>query len=96
MRGNGTVLVVDDEAQIVRSLRASLAAAGYAVAVAGTVRGALEAAALHPPDAVVLDLRLPDGDGVEVCRRLREWSQAPIVVVSAIDDEAEKLSLIHI
>ena len=59
---------------------------------AETVAAALEAAALRPPDAVVLDLRLPDGSGVEVCRRLREWSQAPVVVVSAVDEEDEKIA----
>ncbi|HEX2502609.1 MAG TPA: response regulator, partial [Miltoncostaeaceae bacterium] len=80
------VLVVDDEPQVLRSLTAALSAAGYEVSGAETVATALEAAALRPPDAVVLDLRLPDGSGVEVCRRLREWSQAPVVVVSAVDE----------
>ena len=86
------VLVVDDEPQVLRGITAALQAAGYEVSGAETVAGALEAAALRPPDAVVLDLRLPDGSGVEVCRRLREWSQAPVVVVSAVDDEAEKIA----
>jgi two-component system, OmpR family, KDP operon response regulator KdpE len=86
------VLVVDDEPQVLRGITAALQAAGYEVSGAETVAGALEAAALRPPDAVVLDLRLPDGSGVEVCRRLREWSQAPVVVVSAVDEEAEKIA----
>ncbi len=86
------VLVVDDEPQVLRGLTAALEAAGYDVIGAGTAAGALEAAALRPPDAVVLDLRLPDGSGVEVCRRLREWSQAPVVVVSAVDEEDEKIA----
>ncbi|HVH00268.1 MAG TPA: response regulator [Miltoncostaeaceae bacterium] len=86
------VLVVDDEPQVLRGLTAALEAAGYDVIGAGTAAAALEAAALRPPDAVVLDLRLPDGSGVEVCRRLREWSQAPVVVVSAVDEEDEKIA----
>ena len=87
----GRILVVDDERQIVRALRAILSAAGYAVATASTGAEALQAAALQPPDAVVLDLLLPDLDGVEVCRRLREWSQVPVVVVSAVGDETKKV-----
>ena len=86
------VLVVDDEPQVLRGLTAALRAAGYEVTGAETAAEALEAAALRPPDAVVLDLRLPDGSGVEVCRRLREWSQAPVVVVSAVDEEDEKIA----
>jgi two-component system, OmpR family, KDP operon response regulator KdpE len=86
------VLVVDDEPQVLRGITAALRAAGYQVGGAETAAGALEAAALRPPDAVVLDLRLPDGSGVDVCRRLREWSQAPVVVVSAVDEEDEKIA----
>ena len=86
------VLVVDDEPQVLRGITAALQAAGYEVSGAETAAGALEAAALRPPDAVVLDLRLPDGSGVEVCRRFREWSQAPVVVVSAVDEEDEKIA----
>jgi two-component system, OmpR family, KDP operon response regulator KdpE len=87
----GRVLVVDDERQILRALSALLGAAGYSVNTAATGAEALQSAALSPPDAVVLDLRLPDLDGVEVCRRLREWSQVPVVVVSVVDDEARKV-----
>jgi two-component system KDP operon response regulator KdpE len=86
------VLVVDDEPQVLRGITAALRAAGYEVSGADSAAAALEAAALRPPDAVVLDLRLPDGSGVEVCRRLREWSQAPVVVVSAVDEEEEKIA----
>jgi two-component system, OmpR family, KDP operon response regulator KdpE len=86
------VLVVDDEALILRALTASLGAAGYHVATAVDGRSALEAAALRHPAAVVLDLRLPDMDGVEVCRRLREWTDVPIIVVSALDGEADKIA----
>ena len=86
------ILVVDDEPQVLRSLSAALAAAGDETAGAGSVAEAVEAAALRPPDAVVLDLLLPDGSGVEVARRLREWTQVPIVVVSAVDEETEKIA----
>ena len=87
------VLVVDDEPQILRGLGASLRAAGYQVETAADGREALDAAALRPPDAVVLDLRLPDLSGVEVCRRLREWTQVPVIVVSALDGEGEKIAV---
>lgn len=86
------VLVVDDEPQIVRGLSASLRAAGYDVASAESAKEALQAAALRPPDAVILDLALPDGSGVEVCRSLREWTDAPVIVVSALDAEADKIA----
>ncbi|MGD9694560.1 MAG: response regulator [Thermoleophilia bacterium] len=90
--GGGRVLVVDDEPQVLRALSAALEAAGYEVTGASTAAAALRAAALRRHEAVVLDLRLPDLDGVEVCRRLREWSQAPVVVVSAVDAEDEKIA----
>ena len=86
------ILVVDDEPQVLRSLSAALRAAGYEVSGAATAAQALETAALHPPDAVVLDLLLPDGTGEEVSRRLREWTQVPIVVVSAVDEEEQKIA----
>jgi two-component system KDP operon response regulator KdpE len=88
----GRILVVDDEPQIVRAMSALLRAAGYSVSTAATAAEALQAAALSPPDAVVLDLRLPDLEGVEVCRRLREWSQVPVVVVSVLGDEGMKVT----
>jgi len=86
------VLVVDDEVQFLRALATNLRGAGYEVETAGTAREALDAAALRPPDAVVLDLLLPDGTGTNVCRELRGWSDAPIVVVSAVGDEDEKIA----
>ncbi len=92
MTAGARILVVDDEPQVLRGLSAALAAAGYQVATAATAAAAIEAAALAPPDAVVLDLVLPDGTGVEVCRRLREWTQVPIVVVSAVDEETQKIA----
>lgn len=86
------VLVVDDEPQFLRALATNLRGAGYEVATAVTASDALSAAALAPPDAIVLDLLLPDGRGTEVCRELRTWCAAPIVVVSAVGDEDEKIA----
>jgi two-component system, OmpR family, KDP operon response regulator KdpE len=86
------ILVVDDEPQILRAVRASLEAAGYKVDVAETASAALTAAGARPPDAVILDLMLPDGNGIDVCRELRRWLTAPILVLSAIGDEQEKVA----
>jgi two-component system, OmpR family, KDP operon response regulator KdpE len=85
------VLVVDDERHIVRALRIILRSAGYAVESAETKEDALASLAAHPPDALVLDLVLPDGQGVEVCEDVRSWSRLPIVVLSAVGDEREKV-----
>ena len=89
--GPPTVLVVDDEPQIVRGLKVILRGAGYAVESASTKQEALAALSARPPDALVLDLVLPDGQGVEVCEDVRRWSRLPIVVLSAIGDEREKV-----
>jgi two-component system KDP operon response regulator KdpE len=86
------VLVVDDEPQFLRALETNLRGAGYEVETATTAQQALMAAALRPPDAVILDLLLPDGSGTEIARELRAWSEAPIVLVSAVGDEAEKIA----
>ena len=88
----GTVLVVDDEPQILRALQTNLRGAGYEVATAASAQEALSAAAMRPPDAVILDLVLPDGSGVDVARELRTWSAAPILVLSVVGDEAEKVA----
>jgi two-component system KDP operon response regulator KdpE len=85
------VLVVDDERHIVRALKIILRRAGYAVEAAETKEEALASLAAHPPDAVVLDLVLPDGQGVEVCEDVRRWSRLPILVLSAVGDEREKV-----
>jgi two-component system, OmpR family, KDP operon response regulator KdpE len=85
------VLVIDDEPQILRALRTSLRAAGYEVASAATAAEALTAAALQPPEAVILDLILPDGNGTEVCRELRKWTTAPVIVLSAVGEEQDKV-----
>jgi two-component system, OmpR family, KDP operon response regulator KdpE len=86
------VLVVDDEPQILRALQTNLRGAGYDVATAATAADALSAAAARPPEAVILDLVLPDGHGTDVCRELRRWSRAPILVLSAVGDEQEKVA----
>jgi two-component system, OmpR family, KDP operon response regulator KdpE len=86
------VLVVDDEPQFLRALATNLRGAGYEVETAATAAEALAAAGLHPPDAVILDLLLPDGSGREVCAELRAWSEAPIVLISAVGDEDEKIA----
>jgi two-component system, OmpR family, KDP operon response regulator KdpE len=85
------VLVVDDEPQILRALRAMLRGAGYDVHTADTAEAALVAAAAHPPEAVILDLVLPDGNGTEVARELRTWTSAPIIVLSAVGEEHQKI-----
>jgi len=85
------VLVVDDEHQILRALRVVLRDAGFDVVEAATGEEALDRAAVRPPQAAIVDLVLGDLDGVEVCRRLREWSDMPILVLSAIGDEEEKV-----
>jgi two-component system KDP operon response regulator KdpE len=86
-----TVLVVDDEPQILRALRINLRVRHYDVQVAGTGAEALEVAAKHPPDLVVLDLGLPDLDGVEVIQGLRGWTDAPIIVLSGRADSTDKV-----
>src|SRR3954468_8891431 len=91
MSDSPRVLVVDDEPQIVRGLRVVLRNAGYQVDSAGTKEEALDALSRRTPDAVLLDLVLPDGSGVDVCKQVREWSHVPIVVVSAVGDEREKV-----
>jgi len=85
------ILVVDDEPQIVRALKVILRSAGYATEQAETKREALNAVSIRPPDAMVLDLMLPDGSGVDVCTDVRRWSSLPIIVLSALGDEREKV-----
>jgi two-component system, OmpR family, KDP operon response regulator KdpE len=85
------VLVVDDEPQIVRGLKIILRDAGYAVESAETKAQALALLGSRPPDALVLDLVLPDGEGVEVCQEVRRFSGLPILVLSAVGDEREKV-----
>jgi two-component system KDP operon response regulator KdpE len=85
------VLVCDDEHQILRALRVILRDAGYEALPASTMEEALDVAAVSRPEAAIVDLLLPDGDGVELCRRLREWSPIPVIVLSAVGDEDAKV-----
>ena len=85
------VLVVDDEPQIRRALRVGLVNHGYEVQVASSGEEALDLAASAPPDLVILDLMLPRLSGLEVCKELRQWSQAPIIVLSARGQERDKV-----
>jgi two-component system, OmpR family, KDP operon response regulator KdpE len=86
-----TVLVVDDEPQIVRALRINLRVRHYEVIAAANATEALDQAAKHPPDLVILDLGLPDLDGVEVIHGLRGWTDAPIIVLSGRADGSDKV-----
>jgi two-component system, OmpR family, KDP operon response regulator KdpE len=86
------VLVVDDEVQILRALETTLRGAGYEVETAETGEAALTQAATRPPDAVILDLMLPGKSGAEVFRELREWTQVPVLILSAIGEEQEKVA----
>lgn len=85
------ILIIDDEQQILRALRTILGQQGYRVSAAQTGDGGLALAAAGQPDIVILDLGLPDMNGVEVCRRLREWTDLPVIVLSAHDSESEKV-----
>jgi two-component system KDP operon response regulator KdpE len=85
------VLVVDDEQQIRRSLRVTLRTNGYDVDEAANGEAALDAVAVRPPELIILDLGLPDVDGVEVTRRLREWTRLPIIVLSAMGEDEAKV-----
>ena len=86
------ILIVDDEPQILRALQLKLNGAGYAVETAATAGEAVMKASLRPPEAIILDVLLPDGRGTDVCRELRGWSTVPILVLSAVGEEAEKIA----
>jgi two-component system KDP operon response regulator KdpE len=85
------ILVCDDEPQILRALRVILRDAGYEAVTAASGEEALDRAAVKPPAAAIVDLMLPDIDGVEVTKRLREWSAMPVIVLSAVGEEEEKV-----
>jgi len=87
----GAILVCDDEPQILRALKVILREAGFEAIGAETAREALDAAAVRRPDGAIVDLVLPDGDGVDVCAQLRSWSEMPIIVLSAVGEEAQKV-----
>jgi two-component system, OmpR family, KDP operon response regulator KdpE len=86
------ILVVDDEPQILRALETTLRGAGYTVTTAATGGEALTLASIRPPQAVILDLVLPDQSGVEVCRELRGWTEAPVLILSVVGEEREKVA----
>lgn len=90
------VLVIDDEAAILRFLKPVLEANSYDMTSTGTVADGVKRIAGEPPDIVLLDLGLPDGDGKEVIRRAREWSDLPIIVLSARDREIEKIEALDL
>ena len=85
------VLVCDDEMQIRRALRVVLKDAGFEVTETADSAEALDAVSVQPADAAIIDLILPDGDGVEVCRSIRSWSEMPILVLSAVGEEEQKV-----
>ncbi len=90
------VLVVDDEPQIRRALRVGLTGHGYEVDLAASGEEALDLLAVAPPDVVILDLMLPGLSGLEVCRQLREWSQVPVIVLSAKGEEHDKVEALDL
>jgi two-component system, OmpR family, KDP operon response regulator KdpE len=87
-----SILVIDDEPQILRAMKTILSQKGYRVLTANRGEDGLSLAAAAPPDVVILDLGLPDMDGIEVCRRLREWTQVPVIVLSVREDEDDKVA----
>jgi two-component system, OmpR family, KDP operon response regulator KdpE len=91
VNGPARVLVCDDEPQILRALKVILRDAGYEAVPVANGEQALDSAAVRPPAAAIIDLMLPDIDGIEVTRRLREWSEMPIVVLSAVGEEEAKV-----
>jgi two-component system KDP operon response regulator KdpE len=92
MTNADTVLVVEDEAPMRRFLRSALTSHGFKVVEAGTAKDAEQLATEAPPDAILLDLGLPDADGIDLLKKLREWSAAPVIVLSAREREDDKVT----
>lgn len=92
MSNSATIIVIEDEAQIRRFLRTTLAAEGYKVIEAENGKQGLNEAATRKPDLIILDLGLPDMDGVEVMKALRAWSSVPVIILSARSQESDKIS----
>ena len=86
------ILIVEDDPQLRRFLRTALGAQDYRLVEAGTVKEALIAATTHNPELILLDIGLPDGDGIELTRRVREWSRVPVIVISARGREEDKVA----
>jgi two-component system KDP operon response regulator KdpE len=95
MSNQSTILVIDDEQQILRAMRTILGQHNYRVVTAGTGAEGLALAAATQPEVIILDLGLPDMDGIDVCARLREWTQTPIIVLSARDSDTDKVSALN-
>lgn len=91
MNNEPSILVIDDEVQILRALRKILTESHFRVQVAATGEEGLTLAAAQPPDVIILDLNLPDMDGTQVCEQLRQWTLTPIIVLSARDDQRQKV-----
>jgi two-component system KDP operon response regulator KdpE len=89
--GHGRILLCDAESQTLHALRVVLHGAGFEVDVTRSAAQALDRGALCLPTAAIIELALPDGDGVELCRRLREWSAMPVILLSAVGDEEEQV-----
>ncbi len=96
MKNQPHILVIDDEPQILRALKTILRERDFRVTTAGTGEEGLALAAAEPPDLVVLDLSLPKMDGIEVCARLREWTQLPILVLSVRGGERDKVAALDV
>ena len=94
--GGARVLVIDDEPEIGRAVRAGLSSAEYLVEWAATGAQGMEQVAVWHPDVVILDLSLPDMDGLEVCRELRTWTQVPIIILSVRGGEADKITALDL
>ena len=92
MTASPRILVIDDEPQILRALRTILTEKGFTVVAAARGEEGLAQAAAHQPDLIILDLGLPDMDGIQVCARLREWTECPIIILSVRDAEREKVA----
>jgi two-component system KDP operon response regulator KdpE len=93
--GGARVLVIDDEPEIGRAVRTGLTGAGFVVEWEATAAQGMERVAQWHPDVVILDLSLPDADGIEVCRQLRTWTRVPIIVLSVRDGEADKITALE-
>lgn len=92
MTNQPIILIIEDEAAIRRFVRPTLEAHEYSLLEAETAAQGLQLASQHRPDAILLDLGLPDGDGLDVLTQLRQWSRAPVVIISARDREADKIA----
>ena len=95
MTAGRRVLICDDELHILRALKVVLRDAGFDPVATANVQEALDAASVRPPDAAIIDLMLPDGHGVDIVRALREWSAMPIIVLSALGEEADKVQALE-